>query len=252
MRDVLHRLLPGRQRPSDDEDPWPWRALTRGELDHMQRCAADVQPCDRVHDRERAGGRHAACDVRERCRAGASAPTRPNVARTASAIGCPRRARTLRSRRASEASHGAARYAASSSGSPRGQRRTDRSASRTASASRPPATANADDRRARRAPGRTSVGDEDAVRPREVVWRADRGSAPARRGGIARTPRRQVAPPAGSENGVARGRCGRRCRRRSGAGSSSPATRLASRPRPGRTTAAESRARCARSRTWRP
>ena len=52
VRDVLHRLLAGGQRARDDDDVVAAPLLLAGELEHVQRGAADVQARDHVDDRE--------------------------------------------------------------------------------------------------------------------------------------------------------------------------------------------------------
>ena len=49
--DVLHRLLAGGQRARDDDDVVSAPLLLAGELEHVERGSADVQPRDHVHDR---------------------------------------------------------------------------------------------------------------------------------------------------------------------------------------------------------
>ena len=53
VREVLHRLLAGRERAGHDEHVVAAAALFGGELQHVQRRAADVQARDHVHDPQR-------------------------------------------------------------------------------------------------------------------------------------------------------------------------------------------------------
>ena len=52
VRDVLHRLLPFRERPGHHQDVVSPSLLFPRELEHVERRAAHVQPGDHVHDRE--------------------------------------------------------------------------------------------------------------------------------------------------------------------------------------------------------
>ena len=60
LREVLHRRLAGRDRPGDDQHVMPESLLSRRELEHRERSAADVQAGDRVHDPHLPEIRHAA------------------------------------------------------------------------------------------------------------------------------------------------------------------------------------------------
>ena len=71
VRDVLHRLLAGGERPGDDDDVVAAARLLVGELEDVQRGAAHVQPRDHVHDRSQAAAHERACgDVAATARRG--------------------------------------------------------------------------------------------------------------------------------------------------------------------------------------
>ena len=128
--DVLHRLLALRQGAGDDDDLVTACPLPGRELDDVQRRAADVEPGDRVHDREVAWSARRSSQLSARrlpdraAQCAESAPTSPNVSQKSAAIGVPPKsaepAIAPSERRRATAT---ARYAASSSRSPRGQPR---------------------------------------------------------------------------------------------------------------------------------
>ena len=53
---VLHRLLAGGEAAGDDDDLVAAPLLLPGELEHVERCPADIQPGDHVHDPHASGG----------------------------------------------------------------------------------------------------------------------------------------------------------------------------------------------------
>ena len=85
VRDVLHRLLAFCERAGDHEHVVATALLFAGEQQDVACRAADVQPCDHVHDRQSFGGHVAGSGAR---RVGAAATT-PSVSQKMAVMGAP-------------------------------------------------------------------------------------------------------------------------------------------------------------------
>ena len=145
--DVLHRLLARGERPRDDDDVVAAPPLLARELEDVERGAADVQPGDHVHDREAHAGSVPSASA---------AQTTPSVSQKIAASGEPPKSAAPASAPAERASHAAGTYACSAQARRVAAAAGDR-APRAASAASSRKNARADEARAGRAPGRTSV-----------------------------------------------------------------------------------------------